>query len=152
VARDRSGPHPTHVRIVRYRDGSAGNTVVVAVNKTAASLLDGADIGLNNTEVLPRKIIDNKAYAFTFGVNPNDSEIVATTQTGDISVSATTVDRSGWLLKLVFTQDGVGGHTIVFSSDFTTNFTANTSANAVNTFVFICDGTQWVQESFSSST
>lgn len=88
------------------------------------------------------------AYASTITPDPTKGEIIIVDDlTGNITVNNPVGAREGMWLHFQFTQDGSGGHTISFGTDFLTNWTPSTTADDTNTISFRYDGTVWVQHS-----
>lgn len=89
------------------------------------------------------------AYAASYAPKPTQTNCVAMTLTGNVSVSNPTTHEKvkGCPLRFIFTQDGTGGRTVTWGSEFKDAWTPDTTAARVNVIDFQFDGTNWVQVS-----
>ena len=78
------------------------------------------------------------------------SSLKVGTLAGTLSFNTPTNPQDGDLLRIQMQQDGTGGHAVVFSSDYKTNYsdTGNTAFKRAS-LEFYYDGAFWIQNYFS---
>ena len=97
-----------------------------------------------------RRATQRIPYAATITPDANKGEmVIVDTLTGDLAINNPVNSRDGMRLYFSFTQDGTGGRTVTFGSDFSTAWGTVESAGATSTVDFRYDGGtgKWVQES-----
>jgi hypothetical protein len=97
-------------------------------------------------EVMVSREVQHVRYAATITPDPTLGEVVIVdVLTGNITVDNPVGAREGMCLHFQFEQDGSGGHTIGFGTDFLTNWTPSTTGGDLNTISFRFDGSAWIQ-------
>ncbi len=102
-----------------------------------------------------RRVTQRIAYAATITPDAEKGEfVVVDTLTGNLIVANPINARESRKLTFQFTQDGSGGHTVTFGTDFVDDWTPDTSAGAVQVVSFWYDGVtkKWVQLAADTTT
>ncbi|KKM78737.1 hypothetical protein LCGC14_1356940, partial [marine sediment metagenome] len=97
-----------------------------------------------------RRFTQRVPYAASITPDANKGEIlIVDTLTGDLTVANPVNARDGMRLYFSFTQDGTGGHTVSFGTDFSTSWETIEDAGATSTVDFFYNAVAgvWVQES-----
>lgn len=138
----------THITALQFGGTRTSNTIRIATDMTnrVTNSNDGNDVvvGQNTSGVTSAayaaNIATDPALARTYNIGTLTGNV-----TIDNPVTATNRLWRGARLRFVFTQDGVGGRTISFGTDFRENWTPVTTANAINAIEFEYNGALWIQ-------
>ena len=79
-------------------------------------------------------------------INTGTTSIITQTLTADAVITTSLVASAAALLIVILTQNATGGWTITFDTMFS-NYSSQiaTDPNTVSTFLFVGNGTKWVQ-------
>jgi len=88
------------------------------------------------------------SIALTFTTTDANTRRIACTSSTASTITASTVPRAGYVLRISFTTDGTAGNVITFSTGFKTTGTYTlASANKYYTIAFVSDGTNLIEVS-----
>ena len=86
------------------------------------------------------------SIALTFTTSDGNTRRIACTSSTASTITASSVPRAGYILRLSFTTDGTGGNVITFSTGFKTTGTYTlTGTNKYFTITFVSDGTNLIE-------
>lgn len=129
--------------------GSSGNDITLTTSGLSSWAVEGADQGLNAIRVNGREgRVQTITWTSTQSLgSPYDARTKAVTLAGNTTISNPGRKPAGMQLRLVMKQDGTGGRTVTFSSDFKVSsaWVPVTTANLTNIIDFQSDGTNWLQ-------
>ena len=92
------------------------------------------------------------SIALTFTASDGNTRRIACSGATNSTITASSVPRAGYILRLSFTTDGTGGNVITFSTGFKTTGTYTlTGTNKYFTIVFVSDGTNLIEVSRTSA-
>ena len=92
------------------------------------------------------------SIALTFTTSDGNTRRIACTSSTASTITASSVPRAGYVLRISFTTDGTGGNVITFSTGFKTTGTYTlTGASKYFTIVFVSDGTNLIEVSRTSA-
>lgn len=142
VAFNGSGTEQNYVELVKTDWSSFTTTDIVSVS-------GGAVNGANQFDIIGRPSLVTNTYAASFTPDVFSCANDLMTLTGNVTINNMSPSRirAGMKYRLQFTQDATGGRTVTFGTQYKTNWTPSTTANKVNIIEFVCDGTNWVQQS-----
>jgi hypothetical protein len=141
-----AGGAGTPVNGVSIGGGSNGCDIRLAVSGQSSWAVTGADIGSNTVQINGRQDrIYAPAFASTLTPNPWTARTFSQTLTGNLTIANPGVKPAGVNLRFILTQDGTGGRTVTWGTDFLTTGSVDTRASKVSVIDFVCDGTSWNQ-------
>lgn len=135
-------------------NGSNTRYDILFGNGAAANLVApiGGTNGINSTinQTIRQSGTQGIAYAASITPDPTLGDTVQVgLLTGAMTVANPAQAWTGARLTFTFQQDATGGRVVTFGSQYKTNWTPSTSANARNTITFECDGSSgspvWIQ-------
>lgn len=139
---------------------SAASTYPTAVDALPTTTVDNPDVSIALIKVQetekPRYVEQKPAFAAEITPDPRNGEVINVgTLTGNITIAnpPAAAKLVGRKITFKFTQDGTGGRTIAFGTEFKvmpsgTGLTlgnVTTAASKVSTVVVQWDGTAWTQ-------
>lgn len=147
-----TGGAGTPVNMVSFGTGTTDCEIRLAGSGYSGYQIAGTDAANNHIEINGRtkvQLITYSAGYATTGLNwnPWTSEGYQVTLTGNMIVNNPGVNPRGLKARFIFIQDATAGRTVTFGSAFKTSWTPVTTASKTNVITFVCDGTNWVQES-----
>ena len=84
--------------------------------------------------------------SLTFTATDGNTRRIACTSSTASTISAASVPRAGYVLRISFTTDGTAGNVITFSTGFKTTGTYTlATANKYYSIVFVSDGTNLIE-------
>lgn len=150
-------------RALRFRESSLGNSVKIMHRHY------GGDASLSPSQFIAHFSDDTEDYARgndidincyngyqtlapgTLAPTPYHGRRIKIGLSGDVTInhSTSTMVHEGAEMTFFFQQDGTGGRTVTFSSDFDTGtgFTASTAANSWSTISFFWNSFRWIKTS-----
>ena len=86
------------------------------------------------------------SIALTFTTSDGNTRRIACSSSTASTITASSVPRAGYILRLSFTTDGTGGNVITFSTGFKVTGTYTlTGASKYFTITFVSDGTNLIE-------
>lgn len=137
-----SGTKQNYVELVKTDWSAFTSTDIVSVSV-------GAVNGANQFDIVGRPPSVDNAYAESFTPDVFSCAYDRMTLTGNVTINnmSSSRMRAGLRYRFKFTQDATGGRTVTFGTQYKTNWTPSTTANKINSIEFVCDGTNWIQQS-----
>lgn len=122
---------------------ASGNTY------TAATLTGGTTITQSTPLYETYTVVTfGGSIALTFTTSDGNTRRIACSSSTASTITASSVPRAGYILRLSFTTDGTGGNVITFSTGFKVTGTYTlTGASKYFTIVFVSDGTNLIEVS-----
>jgi hypothetical protein len=102
-------------------------------------------MGQNSINIRRPYLYCNAPAAITMFALPGGEVVEQMTLTGAITLNNGGTRRKGAVRVLYQTQDGVGGRTTTFGTQYKTNYTPDTTAGKRNILALTGDGASWVQ-------
>jgi hypothetical protein len=145
-----------HTAFGYYNSGTGATdsitTAGVTFTQTSTARVINSD---GNGFETPMLTLKNNFVAYAASVTPNldiGTYFRVGSLTANITVDNPTFSGTvqvGSTLVVALTQDGVGGRTVTWGSDFAPKSTINTSANTWSFWTFIWEGARWRETAFA---
>jgi hypothetical protein len=145
-----------HTAFGYYASGTGATdsitTAGVTFTQTSTARVINSD---GNGFETPMLTLKNNFVAYAASVTPNlniGTYFRVGSLTGDIAVDNPTFSGTvqvGSTLVVALTQDGVGGRTVTWGSDFAPKSAINTSANNWSFWTFMWEGARWRETAFA---
>jgi hypothetical protein len=140
--------------LVSFAGSNVGNVVYVkATTFTPASWVSGDPAG-NRVTFNQQGVGSMQELAYAATVTPTPyagSTVLVGTLTGNVAV-ANVAGHKGSRLSFVLTQDGTGGRTVTWGSDYDVSAAVSTTLNVRTVIEFLHDGTRWREISRATTT
>ena len=134
-------------------------TVTVGIGEVVTSMISPGNTydtptlsgGTTITQATPlyetyNVVVFSGAISLTFTATDGNTRRIACTSSTASTISAATVPRAGYVLRISFTTDGTAGNVITFSTGFKTTGTYTlATANKYYSIVFVSDGTNLIE-------